>query len=128
MKKVLLTLTGIGIGLALWASVVFQNGELVSALKSGDAEKVAAFFDTYVDFKLPAKEEVANLGKTQAMAALNDFYKQNDLGGFEMSSQRELNGTYYLSGRIKSPARYYQLTIIAKRRGNQYGIISLRLS
>ena len=44
-------------------------GELLSALKTGNAQQVAEHFDAMVDLKFPEKDEIKNVGKNQAEIA-----------------------------------------------------------
>lgn len=47
---------------------------IVNALKSGNAEQFADYFDKILDIKFPEKDEVKSIGKNQAGIALRSFF------------------------------------------------------
>ena len=88
MKKIL-----VFIGLVLVLSSFQLTGDsenIVSALKSGNASQFSNFFDNFIDLKLPEKDEVKNVGKTQAAITIKSFFDQNSIKGFDPSYQREM--------------------------------------
>ncbi|MDQ6815360.1 MAG: DUF4783 domain-containing protein, partial [Bacteroidota bacterium] len=67
-----------------------ETNNLVNALKSANADEVANYFDKILDIKFPDKDELKGIGKNQAGIALKSFFDNNNIKGFELSSQREL--------------------------------------
>lgn len=103
--------------------------DVVNALKQGDAADVTQYFDNLVDIKLPNKDEVKNLSKTQAGITLRDFYSEQNIGRFELISQREMGGTGYIAGKLKgSDGHNYNITVMVKVKGNDATIVSIRIS
>ena len=105
-----------------------NTGDIINALKQADATAVANYFDSFVDVKLPNKDEVKNMSKTQASITLRDFYSEQSIKGFELTSQREMNGTGYLTGKLTSGKHSYNITIMIKTKGNDATIVSIRIS
>lgn len=125
MKKLLL-LSGLSLALV---SFTFPDGsqQIISALKKGDATEVASFFDNIIDLKLPEKDELKNVSKNQAGITLKDFFDQNKVSGFELTSQRELSGTMYITGKLPTSDKEYGITVLMKARGDKVYIITVRI-
>lgn len=102
--------------------------DIIDALKQGNASTVSNYFDSYIDIKLPNKEEAKNISKNQATQTLKDFYSEQDISSFELTSQRELGGTGYLTGKLKSDKHSFNITIMVKSKGNQSNIVSVRIN
>ena len=101
---------------------------IISALKAGNAETLSRYFDNYIDLKLPEKSEVKNIGRNQAGIALASFFKENNIRGFDLSSQRDMNGTMYLAGKLQNAGKGYNLTILLKTKDANLQIITLRIN
>lgn len=102
--------------------------DIVNALKQGNASNVSNYFDNFIDIKLPNKEEAKNISKNQATQTLKDFYSEQEISSFELTSQRELGGTGYLTGKLKSDKHSFNITIMVKSKGNQSTIVSVRIN
>lgn len=128
MKKLLLLMS---LSLVLF-SFRYQSGidAVVNALKKADAEQFSSYFDNLLDLKLPEKEEIKNISKTQASITLKNFFDQNNITGFELNSSvtRELNGAQYIAGKLLSANKTYNLTVMLKNRGDKLSIITVRIN
>lgn len=126
MKKLLLL---ISLSVATM-SFTFPDGttQIVNALKRGDANEVASYFDNLIDLKLPEKDELKNVSKNQASITLKEFFDQNRVTGFDLTSQRELSGTMYITGKLATSAKNYGITVLMKARGDKIYIITVRIS
>ena len=102
--------------------------DIVNALKQGNASTVSNYFDNFIDIKLPNKEEAKNISKNQATQTLKDFYSEQEINAFELTSQRELGGTGYLTGKLKSDKQSFNITIMVKSKGSQSNIVSVRIN
>ncbi|HEU0228333.1 MAG TPA: DUF4783 domain-containing protein [Arachidicoccus soli] len=127
MKKILFILTGMFMLMGFVASSAGVK-DIISALKKGDATEVSKHFDSFVDIKLPNKEEVKNVSKNQATVTLKDFYSEQNISGFELISQREMGGTGYLAGKLKSDSHEYNITLMVKTKNNDTSIVSVRIN
>jgi hypothetical protein len=126
MKKIFV-LMGLMVGLMSFSP---QNdpSAIADALKTADAGRVSAFFDEYVDIKLLEKPEVKNMGRNQAAITLRTFFSENGIKGFETTSQREMSGTMYLTGKLVNGTKGYNITIMMKSKDAKWQIITLRIS
>lgn len=101
---------------------------LITALKSGNADQVSDYFDKILDIKFPDKDEIKSIGRNQAGVALKNFYQNNNIKGFELSSQREMGGTMYIAGKLLNATEGYKLSIMMKTRDGKPQIITVRIS
>lgn len=130
MKKVLqILLFGFAVTV-LAPSFILQNDgvNIIKALKSADATEVATYFDMILDIKLPEKEEIKGIGKNQAGIALKSFFEENRISGFELTSQRELGGTMYITGKLLDADKGFNLTIMLKNKNSRQQIITIRIN
>ncbi|MEJ7680094.1 MAG: DUF4783 domain-containing protein [Segetibacter sp.] len=103
------------------------NG-IVTALKSGNADKVSDYFDKILDIKFPDKDEIKSIGKNQAGIALKSFFDNNNIKGFELSSQREMGGTMYIAGKLTNGGDGYKLSMMMRTKEGHTQIITVRIS
>jgi hypothetical protein len=126
MKRILVVIS-LMISLAGFA---FSNDSenIVNALKQGDATQFSSYFDSFIDLKLPEKDEIKNVGKTQASITVKSFFQENNIKGFEATSQREMGGTMYITGKLQGDAKSYNITLLMKAKGDKLSIITIRVS
>jgi hypothetical protein len=126
MKKLFL-MACVMMGLTAY-SVANDADSIVSALKQGNAQQFSSYFDNFIDLKLPAKDEIKNVGKTQAGITVKNFFEENNIKGFENISQRESNGTMYIAGKLIGDSKSYNITILMKAKGDKLTIITIRIN
>ncbi len=111
------------------ASLFAQNSDgVVAALKEGSAAKFSSYFSNAVDVKFPQKNEMKNITKAEAASAVSDFFTSNKINGFEVTSQREMNGTMYVAGKLNGASQSYNLTVMLKNMGSEMQIITVRIN
>jgi hypothetical protein len=125
MKKLLIILTVFFVSIAAKAQ---EGSNLVNALKSANAEEVSSYFDKILDIKFPEKDEIKSIGKNQAGIALKSFFDNNNIKGFELSSQREMGGTMYIAGKLINAGEGYKLSIMMRTKEGKPQIITVRIS
>ncbi|MBC7720676.1 MAG: DUF4783 domain-containing protein [Pedobacter sp.] len=126
MKKFLLLTV---ISVALFSFKTADNvPAIINALKIGSAEEVGKYFDNFIDLKLPEKDEIKNMGKNQASIALQSFFKDNGIKGFELTSQREMGASMYLAGKLQNAGKGYNITILLKTKDGDKEIITVRIN
>lgn len=105
-----------------------QDGQKITqALKQGNATAFASYFDNLIDIKLPGKDELKNVGKTQATITTKSFFENNGIKSFDVTSQREMGGTMYITGKLIGNTSY-NLTLLMKVRGDNTSIITIRIN
>jgi len=105
-----------------------DNNDILKALKAANVEQLTEQFDSFIDLKLPEKDEVKNMSKNQAGIALKAFFNDNNIKGFELASQREMGGTMYIAGKLKNNDKGFNITVMAKKSGENQSIISIRIN
>jgi hypothetical protein len=125
MKKLLIMLLVFSAAFTVKAQ---ETTNVINALKTADAEQVSSYFDKILDIKFPEKDEIKSIGKNQAGIALKSFYNSNNINGFELSSQREMNGTMYIAGKLTNGNEGYKLSMMLKYKDGKPQIITVRIS
>ena len=126
MKKFLLL---ISLSTLLFSFKIADNvPAIIAALKTGNAEEVSNYFDNFIDLKLPEKDEIKNVGKNQASIALQSFFKDNGIKGFELTSQREMGASMYLAGKLQNAGKGFNITILLKNKDGEKEIITIRIN
>lgn len=125
MKKLFIILM---IAFASFSSKGQEANNIVNALKSGNANEVSNYFDKILDLKFPDKDEIKSIGKNQAGIALKSFFDNNNIKGFELSSQREMGGTMYIAGKLLNGNEGYKLSIMMRTKEGRPQIITVRIS
>jgi hypothetical protein len=126
MKNIFL-LIAVFVGTASF-SIQPDTDAVVKAFKTADATEIGAYFDDFIDLKLLDKEEVKNMGRNQATIALKTFFEDNHIKGFEKGSDREIGNTLYITGKLTSNAKSYNVTIMLKAKANKHQIITMRIN
>ena len=124
MKKVFLFI-GLMIGLVSFAQ---DADAIANTLKTADAARLSGYFDDFIDIKLLDKPEVKNMGRNQAAITLKSFFSENRINGFDKTSQRDMSGTMYLTGKLQNGSKGYNITIMMKMKDAKWQIITLRIS
>jgi len=126
MKKYLFLLVAT---VTFFSFTKFQTDDaIVNALKNGNAEQVAGNFDSFIDLKLPDKEESKNMGKNQAKIAFASFFNENGVKGFELTSRREMGETMQITGKLQNAGKGYGITIRLKKQGDKLLITNVRIN
>jgi len=126
MNKFLLLLL---VGFSLMSFTYFQSGreEMIAALKQGNAEQFIKYFDNAIDIKMPSSDEMKGVQKAQAASTLKSFFVDNGINKFDVTSQRELGGTMYVTGKLSGNTDY-NLTAMIKSTPDKLSIITLRIN
>lgn len=126
MKKIFLI---VAVAFSLLSfTTIGDNDEILKALKAGNAEQLANYFDSFIDLKLPEKDEVKNMSKNQASIAVKSFFTDNGVKSFELTSQREMGGTMYVAGKLQNGGKGFNITIMMKKNGDKQEIITIRIN
>jgi len=102
--------------------------EIIHAFKASNTSEISSYFDNLIDFTLPAKDEIKNVSKNQAAVILKSFYSDNNIAGFELTSQREAGSTMYIAGKITGKVKSYNITILMKNKEGKHVITSIRIN
>lgn len=93
--------------------------ELITAFKTGDASKLAVFFNESVEITLFDKQEIYS--KTQAEMIIRDFFKQHPPLQFIILHQGGKDNSKYAIGNLICETTSYRITFMLKIiEGNSY--------
>ncbi|MBS1730515.1 MAG: DUF4783 domain-containing protein [Bacteroidetes bacterium] len=126
MKKIILILSCAF--LISQGSYAQQGNEIAKSLNQGNADAFASYFDGFVDLKLPERDEIKNVGKNQATITIKSFFTDEGIKGFDKTSERELSGTKYMTGKLMGKNKNYNITIMMKKSGDDFTIITVRIN
>ena len=102
--------------------------DIIRAFKSTSTTEISSYFDNLIDFTLPAKDEIKNVSKNHSAVILKSFYSENNIAGFELTSQRESGNTMYIAGKITGKVKSYNITILLKNKEGKFAITSIRIN
>jgi hypothetical protein len=125
MKKLLLLTT---LSIALFSFTSILQSDVANAVKAGNAEQISSYFDNMIDLALPGKDEIKNMSKNQASIAVKTFFDDNGIKSGEVTSQRELGPTMYMSGKLQGKTKSFNITLILKNKDGKYQITSVRIN
>jgi hypothetical protein len=127
MKKIIAMLGTLFV-LASFNIAQSDTDEIIKGFKMGNADQVATYFDNFLDLTLPGKDEIKNIGKNQAGITLQAFFSENDVKGFDVTSQRESGIMMYITGKLQTKAKGYNVTLLLKNKDGKHQVTSIRIS
>lgn len=98
--------------------------EVIKAIKTGDADEVAKFFDNTVEITLPEKSN--SYSKSQAELVLHDFFASNKIKDFEVLHKSDTGESQYCIGNLITTNGTYRTTIFMKQKGDKELLQELR--
>ena len=98
--------------------------EVISALKSGNAQEIGKYIDDNVAISLPDKSD--NYSKSQAVMVLKDFFTNNGVTGFEVQFKGENGGGQYCIGNLKTKSGTYRTTVLMKSKDGKQVVKEIR--
>lgn len=99
-------------------------GEVINAVKSGNASQVEKFFDATIDISVAGKS--ATYSKSQGEMVLKDFFNNNPVTGFTIIHQGDNSGSEYCIGTLATKAGNYRTTIYMKKKGSNQVLQEIR--
>jgi hypothetical protein len=94
-----------------------QKDEIVSALKTGSAEKLSLYFDQTVDINIPGKSN--SYSKGQAELVLKDFFNLNRVKNFEVQHSGSNPSSNFIIGKLSTANGEFRTTVYMRLRGDK---------
>jgi Domain of unknown function (DUF4783) len=94
-----------------------QKDEIVSALKSGSAEKMSTYFDQMIDVTVPGKSN--SYSKGQAEMVLKDFFSMNRVKGFDLQHSGSNPSSNFIIGKLSTSNGEFRTTVYMRLRGDK---------
>jgi len=102
-------------------------GPLVNALRTGNAEELSRYFDSYVDLTLPDRR-VGSCSKSQAKMVLRDFFDTYRVKGFYMEGKANATNSGYCTGTLRTFGGNFPTTLFIRQEGEQALIKEINLA
>ncbi len=115
-------------GVVVFSAFTFVNDDVIGALKKGNATELAKHFDALIDLKLPEKDELKNISSEQAEVVISEFFRSVKVKDFEQTSKREMSGTMYITGKLQTQYKNYNVTLMLRQRNDRLYIITMRIN
>jgi len=114
-----------GIALILVSYRSFDNMDaVVTAIRSGNVNRLSPFFDARVDISLPDKSDTYS--KTQAEMVIGDFFNNSGVQNFKITQQGESGGTVFCAGVLLTRAGNFRTTLFFKQKGDKHFLQEIR--
>ena len=108
---------------SLLQQVSFES-KMVTAFKTGNADKIAGHFSENVDLSIDGKEDLYS--KSQAEQILKTFFSAHKPNGFKIIHKGKSGQSEYFIGEL-SAEKIYRVTINSKSNGGSKKITSLTI-
>ena len=105
----LITIFIISLGCLLPLSAQTVPGELINAMKAGDAEKLARYFHESLELTIEDKDYVAS--KNQATRIMENFFKEYPPTGFSISFEGTKEKSRYAIGNLTTGKGNFRVNI-----------------
>lgn len=99
--------------------------EVVAALNTGDANKLAPHFNNNVEFIIGNTNDVYS--KQQAVVILSDFFKKNKVSGFSVSHRGDKDNANFIIGTLKTSTGTYRVYVFTRKTEGKALIQQLRI-
>lgn len=110
--------TLIVIGTLISSFSIFSSiDEVINAMKTGNANEVARFFDNTVELNMPDKSN--SYSRSQAELVLKDFFSSNGVKSFEVIHKGENAGSQYCIGTLVTKYGSFRTTVFMKQKGDK---------
>jgi hypothetical protein len=103
----------------------FDNMDaVVTAIRTGNVNRLSAFFDSRVDISLPDKSDTYS--RSQAEMVIGDFFNNNIVQNFKVTQQGESGGSFFCAGLLVTRSGNYRTTLFFKQKGEKHYLQEIR--
>lgn len=108
------------------SSFTLQSGidEVIGALRSGNANELAKYFDDNVELTLPDKSD--SYSKAQALLIVKDFFGNNDVKGFDLKHKGDSPGGHFCIGTLQTKVGNFRTNVFMKAKGSKEVVTLIR--
>src|SRR5215510_8453151 len=100
--------------------------EVITAMRSGDADGLSKYFDDNVELVLPVKSD--SYSKAQAQVILKDFFGNNSVKGFELKHKGDAPGGHYCIGTLQTKSGNFRAHVFMKAKGSKEVVKEIRFT
>lgn len=105
-------------------TVMVGMEDVVAALKKGNANQIARYFDNTVEITLPEKSN--SYSRSQAETILRDFFRTKSVKGFDVIHMGVNGGSEYCIGTLFTSSATYRTTLFMKQKANKQTLQDIR--
>lgn len=99
--------------------------EVISALRSGNAGQLSAYFDDNVELTFPDKSD--SYSKAQAQLIVKDFFGNNGVKGFELKHKGDApGGGHFCIGTLQTNSGNFRTNVFMKMKGGREVVREIR--
>ena len=118
IKQLRLAVVAISLFLVSFTSYFYSIDDVVTAMRSGNANQLSRYFDSRVDISMPGKSD--NYSKSQAEMILKDFFTSNQVKSFQIKHKGEnKDGSQFCIGLLQTKSRDFRTRFYLKQKGEQ---------
>ena len=125
MRKILLIL-----GFLISITPLFaqkQTEQIVQNLQTANFSNLLPFWDKEVEVTILDQINQEKQSSSQANQALQNFFNNKAIVGFERNAERKVGTTIYITGKLLSGEIKYNITLLLQEK-NGLSIVSIRVS
>ena len=98
--------------------------DVISALKSGNANELAKYVDDNIELGFPDKTDTYS--RSQALMVSQDFFSNNGVKGFQVIHKGENAGGQFCVGTLQTRAGNYRTTVFMKTKNGKQSVKEIR--
>jgi hypothetical protein len=98
--------------------------DVISALKSGNAQELSRYIDDNIEISLPDKSD--SYSRAQAVMVLKDFFNNNGVTGFDVQFKGENGGSQFCVGKLSTRSGSYRTTVFMKTKDGRQLVKEIR--
>lgn len=99
-------------------------GDVINAIKAGNASAVAKYFDNTVEIALPGKSNTYS--KSQGETVLKDFFANNPVKSFTVVHKGESGGSQFCIGTLVTANGSFRTTVNLKQKGEREALQEIK--
>lgn len=98
--------------------------DVIGALRSGNADELAKYFDDNVEITLPDKSD--SYSKAQAALILKDFFNNNSVKNFDVKHKGDNGSGQFCIGTLQTKSGNFRTTVFMKMKGGKELVKQIR--
>jgi hypothetical protein len=98
--------------------------DVISALKTGNAQELSKYVDDNIEISLPDKSD--SYSRSQSVMVLKDFFANTGVTGFEIQFKGENGGSQFCVGKLTTHAGNFRTTVFMKTKDGKQLVKEIR--
>ena len=98
--------------------------DVISALRTGNAQELSKYVDDNIEISLPDKSD--SYSRAQAVMVLKDFFTNTGVTGFEVQFKGENGGSQFCVGKLTTRSGSFRTTVFMKTKDGRQLVKEIR--